>query len=305
MENSKIEWTDHTFNGWIGCTHVSPACAHCYAEQRFDKHFGKVKWGKGQKRLRTSVKNWNEPLKWDRKAKEKGVIEKVFSNSLSDWADPEVPDEWRHDLFDLIDQTNNLTWLLLTKHPENASRFIYEYLSEFTPDSGIARSHESFIKKIWVGVTVENQKAANERIPILLQIPSAKLFLSIEPMLEEIKIFNLLTDETCYYCGNNDGQVGRCYCGMSTESKIHWVICGGESGAKARPINPEWVRSLRNQCFDAGIPFFFKQWGEYAPMKVNNKLPGEPNNIIETMVRVGKKNAGRLLDGIECNEVPV
>lgn len=261
MENSKIEWTDHTFNPWIGCTKVSDGCKHCYAEAQQDKRYGRVQWGPQGKRIRTAAANWRKPLKWDREAKAAGKRARVFCSSLADVFEekPDQPeiDEWRSDLFELISSTPNLDWLLLTKRPENVRKAWHWELMGYPPN-------------VWIGTSVENQEQADKRIPALLEIPAAVRFLSMEPLLGQVYIDQL--------------------------PRIDWVIVGGESGQNARPMHPYWARYIRNQCQAVGVPFFFKQWGEWQPRHTLNG---------EKMFRVGKHAAGRLLDGHEWNEFPL
>lgn len=269
-ENSKIEWCDHTFNPWIGCTKVSPGCAHCYAEKstrtRVLRKQGRETWGAGSLRERTSAAYWRGPLKWNAAPDWNFGIRKprVFCASLADWLDDEVPIEWLADLLQLIRATPNLDWLLLTKRPQNwhdrmcaAMQFcerawlngethIRTEVADWIGDwGGVARVPHN----VRVGTTVEDQKRANERIPELLKIPTGGRFLSCEPLLEHVDL-----DETPVWFNNPDGSGG-----------IDWVICGGESGPNARPMHPDWARALRDQCQAANVPFFFKQWGDYAP----------------------------------------
>jgi len=182
-ENSKIEWCDHTFNPWVGCSKVSTGCKNCYAENMMDKRFGRVQWGVSGTRSRTSAANWEKPLSWNRKAKEEGTRPRVFCGSLCDIFEdrPELV-EWRRDLLSLIVDTPNLDWLLLTKRPENVNRMINEVC-------GLVERSQWFgewlniNKHIWIGTSVENQETADKRIPELLKIPAAVRFLSAEPML--------------------------------------------------------------------------------------------------------------------------
>jgi len=198
MKNSKIQWTDHTFNPWIGCTKVSPGCANCYAETRDQRFSGGIHWGKGAPRHRTSANNWREPMKWDREAGEeyrmwqvraqlhglgapyKPRRPRVFCSSLADWLDDEVHLEWLVDLLDLIRQTPSLNWLLLTKRPENWYRRIAEAgltANYASPRNGpTAEMALAWIKgtpptNVWIGTTVEDQARADQRIPLLLSIP--------------------------------------------------------------------------------------------------------------------------------------
>lgn len=164
-ENSAIEWTHHTFNPWIGCTKVSPACDNCYAERDMDHRFGRVVWGAGQERSRTSAANWRKPLKWNEEAQRTGQRVRVFCASLADVFDPEAPPAWRFDLFSLIASTPNLDWLLLTKRPANAKRFY-----DFMP------------RNIWMGASIENQDCLWARAKYLADWPGIT-FWSCEPLL--------------------------------------------------------------------------------------------------------------------------
>lgn len=296
-ENTKIEWADHTFNPWEGCTKVGPGCDHCYAEARNNRFHG-GNWGPGAPRRRTSEANWRLPIKWNREAGEKGIRYRVFCASLADVFDNEVDPQWRFDLFALIRATPNLDWLLLTKRIGNVETMTY-YAN---PVGGPARLPNN----VWLGATVVNQEEADRDIPKLLQIPAMVRFLSIEPMLGDISLDDLVE-------GRGTGNEHHYSClsleGLEPEDDpwggalISWVICGGESGPGARPMHPDWPRSLRDQCKAADVPFLFKQWGEYAPNWFNNpsqqKIAGS-----EWMDRMGKKVAGRTLDGMTHTEFP-
>jgi protein gp37 len=301
-ENSKIEWTDHTFNPWMGCTKVSPGCQHCYAETLMDHRYKKVKWGPQGARVRTSAAMWKKPLQWNEtwwvicevcgwrgvfnqfglcpvcqhpmEATMTRARQRVFCASLADvFEDHPQLEEWRTELFALIEATPNLDWLLLTKRPENVSNMVpYGWM-------------QNFPQNIWMGTSVENQKYADERIPALLRIPAKVRFLSCEPLLGNVDLhLNYLMVPDGYPDSGEEYNYRFEY--------IHWVICGGESGSQARPMHPDWARSLRDECQAAGVPFLFKQWGEYAP------------NTASDMIKVGKHKAGRLLDGREWNEFP-
>lgn len=268
MENSNIEWTDHTFNPWIGCTKVSPGCANCYAETLMDTRYGRVKWGKGQPRSRTSAANWRKPRQWNRAAEGAKQRPRVFCASLADWLDDEVPIEWLAELMDLIRETPNLDWLLLTKRPENFDRLgdaisyaeqdTRYWLSEW---SGGEAPHN-----VWVGTTVEDQQRADARIPVLLDIPAVVRFLSCEPLLGPLDL---------------SGYFGGPYCGLPGDVivpnynfGVGWVIVGGESGPGARPIREEWALEIRDRCDQAQVPFFFKQWGGLRPAENGKMLEG-------------------------------
>jgi protein gp37 len=245
--HSKIEWTDHTFNAWIGCTKVSPGCANCYAESE-DKRRGWTPegWGKGKPRKRTTAAYWKQAEKWEAEAEREGIRFKVFCASLADVFDPEVSDEWRHDLFDLIVQTPHLDWQLLTKRPEIARDFCRKWIGGYPNDP-----RGDFLHNVWLGVSVEDQQRADERIPILLQIPAAVRFLSCEPLLGPVEIAKWLTPDECG-CGGHDPAFKNC---------IDWVIVGGESGPKARPCNVEWIRDIVTLCQVTGVRVFVKQLG--------------------------------------------
>lgn len=309
MKNSNIEWTDHTFNPWE-CSKVSPGCAHCYAENRNARFGGGTapNWGPGAPRRRTSAANWRQPLLWDRKrawevsdaeacGRDPGPSPRVFCASLADWLDDEVPVEWLADLLDLIRRTPNLDWLLLTKRPKNWEMRIDKvttFLAETRPDDASGTPHDCTQgmvhswtngvapENVWLGTTVEDQQRADERIPILLSIPARVRFLSCEPLIGPVDLMSACD----VALGSGDSRTVPAVDGIGQH--IHWVICGGESGRKARPMHPDWARSLRDQCDAAGVAFFFKQWGEHD-------ASGK---------RVGKPAAGRTLDDCEHNAFP-
>jgi protein gp37 len=276
-ENSKIEWCAHTFNPWIGCT-------NCYAETLMDKRLGKVQWGKGNPRSRTSEANWKQVEKWNRKAeseykrwedavedRDSGATEanmprhpRVFVASLADWLDPEVPIEWLADLLDLVRRCPHLDFLLLTKRPELWQERLQGVIRRFGCHKWLCRRAP---ENIWIGTSVEDQRMANERIPALLKIPAKVRFLSCEPLLGKVDLRQM-------NCGPRIDNTGAdwfdCLRGASYWSdgehggnyeRIHWVIVGGESGPNARPMHPDWARSLRDQCQQASVPFFMKQMG--------------------------------------------
>jgi protein gp37 len=251
-ENSKIEWCDHTFNPWFGCTKVSPACKHCYAES-LTKRTGLVVWGPQAERRVSSEANWKLPLKWERDARDNGGNPKVFCASLADvFEDRSEIVEARKRLWDLIDRTQCLRWLLLTKRPENISGMLPEYWG-----NGWAN--------VWLGTTVEDQQRVDERIPHLLRTPAAKRFLSVEPMLGAVDLLVPLS----IGCGES---------GCTQCRGIDWVICGGESGRNARPMHPDWARSLLDQCKAAGVAFFMKQLSS-ADTRAYKDFEGFPQDL--------------------------
>ncbi len=221
MEQSRISWTDNTFNPWVGCAKVSPGCARCYAET-LNKRCGGENWGAGAPRETTGPTYWRKPSKWERQATASGVRIKVFSGSMCDIFDDEAPLEARTTLFELARVTPHLDWQLLTKRPGNFSRFLPE-------DWGCGYDN------VWLGCTIEDRRRAEERIPILRATPALIRFLSCEPLLEDLGDLDL--------------------------SGVHWVIVGGESGGKARPFDVEWAQSVQHQCVDQGVAFFSKQLG--------------------------------------------
>lgn len=239
-ENSKISWCDHTFNPWVGCTKVSQGCKNCYAETLMDKRWGKVQWGPEGTRVRTSAANWREPLRWNRQAQKEGRRYKVFCASLADVFEERAElMSWRADLFDLIAQTPNLDWLLLTKRPENIMPMLI--------DAG--RGFQPLPDHVWIGTSVENQEQADKRIPELLKVPAKVRFLSCEPLLGPLDLWwytipHFAADDPRHWPQRNG---------------VEWVIVGAESGQGARPMDLDWVRKIRNQCVIQAIPFFFKQ----------------------------------------------
>lgn len=303
-ENSKIEWTDHTFNPWIGCVKVSPGCQHCYAEAQ-NKRWGKDLWGVDKPRQVTSDAYWKQPFTWNAEAEAAGERRRVFCASMADVFE-DRPDliEPRGRLIELIAATPALDWLLLTKRPQGILDRLDEVVQLPRGDEGDWIASQWLDgnppANVWLGTSVENQKVADERIPHLLRVPAAVRFLSCEPLLGEIDIEHHLRKEG-----------------------IDWVIVGGESGHGARPMHPQWARGLRDQCEMFGVSFFFKQWGEWFPRdewEYNPELvlPDDSDaytNDTRTRVfidagelypmhRVGKQRAGRLLNGRSWNEFP-
>lgn len=302
-ENSKIEWTTHTFNPWIGCTRISGGCLHCYAETLMDHRYGKVKWGPQGERIRTSETYWKQPIKWNREAKEQGRRARVFCASLSDVFEfhPGLA-VIRHDLWTLIEATPNLDWLLLTKRPENVLGMVPFQWQNNWP------------RHVWLGTSVEDQKTADKRIPELLKVPAMTRFLSCEPLLGHVDLRHIHAEGLVEIDAlTGDHGVNRPLQGRS-DARIHWVIVGGESGPEARPLNPAWATSLRDQCVATGTAFFFKQHGEYIARHQLTlaELANVPNAAYvnakpiegDQVYKVGKHKAGRRLDGREWSEFP-
>lgn len=295
-ENTKIEWTDSTWNPWIGCGKVSPGCDNCYAEVSTPARTMKVIWAVTGERTRTSVQNWNLPKRWEAKHEEffakHGRRQRVFCASLADVFDKAAPAEWRIDLWNLIDATPHLDWLLLTKRIGNVERMVP--LKWLQPGG--------WPKNVRIGISVVNQEEADRDIPKLVALGCPN-FLSMEPLLGPVSLrwlaaFPENAPTTAQHpSGNTDHLDGL--------RRINWVIVGGESGAKARPMSREWARTLRDQCEAAGVPFLFKQWGEWAPgATFPDYIPAGMSEAFEKgdsdderAWKVGKKAAGRELDG--------
>jgi protein gp37 len=272
MKNSSISWTHATFNPWQGCTKVSAGCAHCYAET-LSNRWGKDLWGLGRERQRTSAAYWKQPLAWNREAEKSGERRRVFCASMADVFDSAAPEEWRKDLFALIAQTPWLDWLLLTKRPD----YILGYTRE-----GI---ESIFRENVWLGVSVENQEAAEKRIPILKMIPVAVRFISAEPLLGPLDLnypIGLFPKGPQYCCsGLDDYGMKDCACaGQPIDPPliygISWIIAGGESGPGCRPMNIDWAEDLKRQADAAKVPFFMKQAGGFPNKRESlNDLPSE------------------------------
>jgi protein gp37 len=267
-KNSKIEWTNHTFNPWWGCVKVSPACKHCYAEA-WSKRVGQNVWGPKSDRRFFGDKHWSEPLKWNVEAAIGGERRRVFCASMADiFEDRAGLDEWRVRLWGLIEATPNLDWLLLTKRPERIAEAV-PWATEWPSN-------------VWIGTTVEDQEWAEERLHYLASLPAAVRFISAEPPLGPLDL--------------------RPWLG----STLDWVIAGGESGPKARPSSPAWFRDVMNQCMEADVAFHFKQWGDWGPGQGINLAKARAEHAADgtLMLRLGKKIAGRVLDGEVWDGLP-
>lgn len=218
-ENSKIEWTDHTFNAWYGCQKVGPPCDFCYAEV-WAKRSGLVEWGPHGARRRSSSEQWKKPIKWNAEAKAAGVRRRVFSLSLGDWLDNQAPDSWREDLANLIEATPYLDWLLLTKRIQNFGKHAPWHDDDIPPN-------------VWLGITCGDQGEYDRDWPILRELGASVRFISHEPSLGPLRLLSA--------------------------PYPNWIICGGESGSHARYMQPDWARYLRDDCCDVGTAFFMKQ----------------------------------------------
>lgn len=299
---TKIEWATDTWNPITGCTPISEGCQNCYAKRMSKRLAGRCGYPEDDPFAVTlHPDKLGQPLRWKKPRR-------VFVCSMGDLFHPDVDfSSIRRIWATMTTYPRQHTYLILTKRPERMKQF-FEWMEkqEFQV--------ETTWENIWLGVTAENQQRADERIPILLQIPAAKRFVSIEPMLGPVDI-NRWTKETCTNCGGigrvpNHPHIPAHMCqrckgtGKVSYPRFDWVICGGETGPGARPMHPDWVRSLRDQCQAAGVPFFFKSWGDWYPDRKG--LYHAPSAIFgDTVVhKLGKKAAGRLLDGQEWEQHP-
>lgn len=264
-EKTTIAWAHSSWNPVIGCTEVSPGCDNCYAREFSKAKFPVAKWGAGQPRYRTSASNWKQPVRWNKKAAQSGRPWRVFCGSLCDVFDNEWPLIVRHDLWKLVRDTPNLTWLILTKRIGNVLK-MWPVMESVPPN-------------IWLGATVVNQEEADRDIPKLLAVPAAKRFLSIEPMLGPINLHRY------FYVGEDGGYE---YVG-SRSQMIDWVIVGAESGPKRRPFDHAWLRSIVEQCKAANVPVFVKQDSSLRP-GARGKIPDEL--WVREFPGEGKRHAG-------------
>jgi protein gp37 len=235
-EKTGIAWTHKTFNPWWGCTKVSPACDNCYAATLSNNRKLEL-WGAGVSRRQTSLANRKQPLAWNRKAAKEGIRYRVFTLSMGDVMDGEVPQSWREELYELIDATPNLDWQLLTKRPQNYHRFL-----------PAAFRHDN----VWLGTTAESQQYYDARWPTLAKLrqkyPNAPLWISYEPALGPITL-NGYAD------------------------KPDWIIFGGESGSGFRSMDTSWAESMLAECESAGIAFFMKQMASASLRKAKDLIP--------------------------------
>lgn len=286
MANTKIEWTNKVWNPVTGCTKISEGCKHCYAERMAKRLRGRFGYpAEDPFKVTLQEQHLYNPVTWKKPTM-------VFVGSMTDIFHQNVTDHYLLKIFDIMINLSRHTFQVLTKRPERMVHFFQKHFNFGLPDN------------IWIGTSAENQQTADERIPILLQIHAAIRFISCEPLLGPIEFSNVTNRSDAL------SQLGK-----KALNGIHWVIAGGESGHNARPMHPDWASSLRDQCQQAGVPFFFKQWGEWKPLH-RHELKQYPLSKLIThkfereidsdgaFVKVGKKKAGRLLDGKEYNAMP-
>lgn len=283
MNKTKIEWTEATWNPVTGCTKISEGCRNCYAEGIAKRFWGERKF--------TDVQCHPERLSEPAKLKKPS---RIFVNSMSDMFHHYIPYEFIKDIWSVMLANQQHTFVILTKRADRMAETVDLLL----------RDGFGVLPNVWIGVSVENQQAADERILLLLQTPAAVRFVSCEPLLVPVNLGLL-------------GTIPHSDPYSLVYQKLNWVICGGESGTRARPMHPNWARSLRDQCQEASVSFFFKQWGEwqltsereYMELEGNEKLismdiPGAIGYQKARFRRVGKNRAGRELDGRTWDEYP-
>jgi len=306
-DRSKIEWTDATWNPVTGCTKVSAGCKFCYAERDFHRPYP----GRAFTDVQIHPERLNQPLHWK-------SPRRIFVDSMSDLFHERIPQHFIDDVFQVMENCQRHTFQILTKRVSRMSQYLYyRYRGHSAP------SH------LWFLTSVENQETANAHIPELLEIRSfmgvSVLGVSYEPALGPLDFSKIITHHKPPL---EDLEVNIHSLVCVVPPHLDWVIAGGESGPKARPSHPDWFRSVRDQCLAAGVPFFFKQWGEWIPecppnfckiskrrwsvetfawgkngAQYNPKNP-DPDDFPKMLYRVGKKRAGRLLDGREWSEFP-
>jgi protein gp37 len=295
-----IEWTDSTWNPIRGCSRVSEGCRNCYAESVAARFSGPGRAyeglaafrviGKGtpnERRephwtgeVRLIEKHLEDPIRWKEP-------QKIFVNSMSDLFHPGVNAEWLAEIFGIMARAPQHTYQILTKRPERmldvltrgVNRDIVELFSKKYTRTWLPSNW-------WFGVSIEDQDSANHRLPILAECPAAVRFVSYEPAIGPVDFVAAMGADPILV------------------SAFDWIICGGESGPNARPMHPDWARIARNQCSAAGVPFFFKQWGEFLPRDQQSRTLEAAPNAQHEFHRIGKKGSGAVLDGVEWKEFP-
>jgi protein gp37 len=291
MNKTRIEWADSVWNPVTGCSPVSEGCENCYAKRMSKRLAGRCGYSKDEPfKVTLHPDRLGQPLRWKKPRR-------IFVCSMGDLFHEDVDDGFLCRVFEAIAVAEQHTFMILTKRPERMREFFM-------------RCVHGIWDNLLLGVTAENQQRADERIPILLQIPAVRRFVSVEPMLGPVNPVAALDAAIVI-----EGKV-EIPAVDGIDNWLHWVICGGETGPGARPMHPDWVRSLRDQCQSAGVPFFLKQMGEWksefaTESELDEVLRLADDGKMRTFsmdrgqfFRVGKKTAGRILDGREWNEVP-
>ncbi|PCJ57330.1 MAG: hypothetical protein COA65_09735 [Rhodospirillaceae bacterium] len=290
MAKSKIEWTDETWNPVTGCDKVSRGCKKCYAGQLAEtrlKHTAPYKDGFfGNVIMHYS--RLSQPLKWTKPRM-------IFVDSMGDLFHEKVPFHFIDDVFYVMSKASRHTFQILTKRPERALEWS---MGAQRRQSKFHRSYRNWpLSNVWMGTSCEDQKSYDQQAEVLIQVPAAVRFLSLEPLVGPIKLKRrFVFNKYGYY-----------FLGSLPEDGIHQVIVGGESGHKAVPMHPDWARSIRDECREFNIPFFFKQWGQWAPNDHEALEAGRRHQRLDEYnfaCMIGKKKAGRMLDGIEHNGYP-
>ncbi len=317
MTKSKIEWTDRVWNPIVGCTKVSEGCRNCYAERSAHRmnsnpstpqYHGITENGRWTGEVRYDAAKLDRPTRWRKPAM-------VFVNSMSDLFHEALNLNVVADVFRTIEVSRRHTFQILTKRSERMRYFFAchsEYWQTYQHDGARGGWGKApGLPNLWLGVSVENQAAADERIPNLLACPAGVRWVSVEPMLGPVDLSPWLHDGHQWTCDVEQGNSSVCNCSYA-DVGLDWVVVGGESGPNARPMHPDWVRSVKDQCITAGVPFMFKQWGEWCPlMEAEGEIPPDieravisTRNRTSALYRVGKRNAGRRIDGKVHDEYP-
>jgi protein gp37 len=332
-DRTKIEWTDATWNPIRGCTRVSEGCRHCYAEGMAARFSDPGQWDHGLAQ-RVAQPGGGTDHRWTGKVELVDAAldlplrwrspRRIFVNSTSDLFHEKVPDEWIDSVFCVMGAATRHTFQVLTKRPQRMRDYLTRRRSDLAvkaPIGGGLVDWHPFNKElavppnVWLGTSIEDQATADDRIPHLLATPAAVRFVSAEPLLGPVALDMILTPEMGLYALSGIRSDGSGPSGFSKGPRIDWVICGGESGPAARPMHPDWARSLRDQCARDRVPFFFKQHGKWLhesqdPYGYWDWSYAEDRGILHSWpdktdsIPLRGKSAGRLLDGREWNEVP-
>lgn len=326
-DKTGIEWTDATWNPVTGCAKVSQGCKHCYAEREWPRMTKLVPAyaGRDFTDVRTHGDRLDQPIRWAKRRM-------IFVNSMSDLFHPAVPDDFIDSVFGVMwaclygrNEQDGHIFQVLTKRADRMRDYFRTDRREAWARSSVhhgggidpdgiwdqTMNHDGPHPRIWLGVSVEDQAAADERIPLLLDTPASVHWISAEPLLGPVDLLATPAGDILCRCGS-------CM-EMTPDTRLDWVVVGGESGPKARPMRQDWARSLRDQCAAAGVPFLFKQWGEWFPTSIgqggsqlgawngDDFMPGwgDIKNPENNMVRAGKRAfGGRLLDGVQHDGYP-